>query len=93
MNSKLEKKIRKQAKHLMVSWLQSVVPDEEKDKVVDKKTWNFICVMFPNVVEEQTIKPTLILRDFSIQEKKNHNEGTQGTKKKGRSHSQVIKRY
>jgi hypothetical protein len=33
MNSKLEKKIRKQAKHLMVSWLQSVVPDEEKDKV------------------------------------------------------------
>ena len=67
--------------------------DEEKDKVVDKKTWNFICVMFPNVVEEQTIKPTLILRDFSIQGKKNHNEGTQGTKKKGRSHSQVIKSY
>ena len=33
MNSKLEKNIRKQAKHLMVSWLQSVVPDEEKDKV------------------------------------------------------------
>lgn len=33
MNSKQEKKIRKQAKHLMVSWLQSVVPDEEKDKV------------------------------------------------------------
>ena len=33
MNSKLEKKIRKQAKNLMVSWLQSVVPDEEKDKV------------------------------------------------------------
>ena len=33
MNSKLEKKIRKQAKHLMVSWLQSVVPDEEKNKV------------------------------------------------------------
>ena len=33
MNSKLEKKIRKQSKHLMVSWLQSVVPDEEKDKV------------------------------------------------------------
>lgn len=33
MNSKLEKKIRKQAKNLMVSWLQSIVPDEEKDKV------------------------------------------------------------
>ena len=33
MNSKKEKKIRKQAKHLMVSWLQSVVPVEEKDKV------------------------------------------------------------
>ena len=34
MNSKLEKKIRKQAKNLMVSWLQSIVPDEEKDKVI-----------------------------------------------------------
>jgi len=33
MNSKQEKKIRKQAKNLMVSWLQSIVPDEEKDKV------------------------------------------------------------
>jgi len=33
MNSKLEKKIRKQAKNLMVSLLQSIVPDEEKDKV------------------------------------------------------------
>lgn len=33
MNSKQEKKIRKHAKHLMVEWLRSVVPDEEKDKV------------------------------------------------------------
>ena len=67
--------------------------DEKEDKVVDKKTWKLICVMFPNVVEEQTIKTTLSVWDFSIQEKKNHNEGTQGTKKKERSHSQVIKSY
>ena len=33
MNSKQEKKIRKHAKHLMVEWLRSVVPAEEKDKV------------------------------------------------------------
>ena len=41
--------------------------DEKEDKVVDKKTWELICVMFPNVVEEQTIKTTLSVRDFSIQ--------------------------
>ena len=33
MNSKQEKKIRKHAQYLMVEWLRSVVPDEEKDKV------------------------------------------------------------
>ena len=38
MNSKLEKKIRKQAKNLMVSWLQSIVPDEEKDIFLIKHT-------------------------------------------------------
>ncbi len=33
MNSKQEKKIRKHAKHLMVEWLKSVVPEEEQEKV------------------------------------------------------------
>ena len=45
--------------------------DEKKDKVVDKKTWELICVMFPNVVEEQAIKTTLNIRDLSIQKKEN----------------------
>ena len=42
MNSKLEKKIRKQAKNLMVSWLQSIVPDEEKDKVTVENLEEYI---------------------------------------------------
>ena len=33
MNSKKEKLVRRHAKQLMLEWLQSVVPDEEKDKV------------------------------------------------------------
>lgn len=33
MNSKKEKLIRRHAKQLMLDWLRSVVPDDEKDKV------------------------------------------------------------
>ena len=33
MNSKVEKKIRKHAEKLMVEWLQTILPDEEKEKV------------------------------------------------------------
>tara|TARA_R100000008_G_C3544053_1_gene146503 strand:- start:253 stop:528 length:276 start_codon:yes stop_codon:yes gene_type:complete len=33
MNSKLEKRIRKQAQKLMLDWLGTVVPDEEKSKI------------------------------------------------------------
>ena len=33
MNSKKEKLVRRNAKQLMLDWLRSVVPDDEKDKV------------------------------------------------------------
>tara|TARA_B100001029_G_C15052921_1_gene452118 strand:- start:334 stop:606 length:273 start_codon:yes stop_codon:yes gene_type:complete len=33
MNLKKEKQVRRKAKQLMLDWLRSVVPDEEKDKV------------------------------------------------------------
>jgi len=33
MNSKKEKLVRRHAKQLMLDWLRSVVPDDEKDKV------------------------------------------------------------
>ena len=33
MNSKKEKLIRRHAKQLMLDWLRSVVPDDEKNKV------------------------------------------------------------
>ena len=42
MNSKQEKKIRKHAQHLMVEWLRSVVPDEEKDKVTVENVHTYI---------------------------------------------------
>ena len=42
MNSKQEKKIRKHAKHLMVEWLRSVIPDEDKDKVTVKNVHTYI---------------------------------------------------
>ena len=56
--------------------------EEKKDKVVDSKTWELISVMFPNVVEEQTIKTTLRVRDFSIQGKRSHNVKTIFSKQK-----------
>ena len=52
--------------YVEVESLEESDTDEKKDKVVDKKTWELICVMFPNVVEEQTIKTILSVRDFSI---------------------------
>ena len=42
MNSKQEKKIRKHAKHLMVEWLKSVVPEEEQEKVTIENVHNYI---------------------------------------------------
>jgi len=42
MNSKQEKKIRKHAKHLMVEWLKSVVPEEEQEKVTIVNVHNYI---------------------------------------------------
>jgi len=42
MNSKQEKKIRKHAQQLMVEWLRSVVPDEEKDKVTVENVHTYI---------------------------------------------------
>ncbi len=33
MNSKKEKLVRQHAKQLMLEWLKSIVPDEEKEKV------------------------------------------------------------
>ena len=43
--------------------------EEKKDKVVDTKTWECICIMFPSIVKEEAIKTTLSIRDFSIQKK------------------------
>ena len=42
MNSKQEKKIRKHAKHLMVEWLKSVVPEEEQEKVTIENVHTYI---------------------------------------------------
>ena len=42
MNSKQEKKIRKHAKHLMVEWLKSVVPEEEQEKVTLENVHTYI---------------------------------------------------
>ena len=42
MNSKKEKLVRRHAKQLMLEWLQSVVPDEEKDKVTITNLENYL---------------------------------------------------
>ena len=42
MNSKKEKQIRRHAENLMLDWLVSVIPDEEKSKVTLDNLENYI---------------------------------------------------
>ena len=42
MNSKKEKQIRRKAKQLMVEWLRSVIPDEDKNKVTIENVHTYI---------------------------------------------------
>ena len=42
MSSKKEKQIRKHAQKLMLDWLLTVVPDEEKDKITLSNLQDFI---------------------------------------------------
>jgi hypothetical protein len=42
MNLKKEKQIRRKAKQLMVEWLRSIIPDEDKDKVTVENVHTYI---------------------------------------------------
>jgi len=42
MNLKKEKQIRRKAKQLMLDWLLTVVPDEEKKKVSMKNLYDYL---------------------------------------------------
>jgi len=42
MNLKKEKQIRRKAKQLMVEWLRSVIPDEDKNKVTIENVHTYI---------------------------------------------------
>ena len=42
MNSKKEKQIRKHAQNLMLDWLKTVVPDEEKPRITLDNLQDFI---------------------------------------------------
>ena len=42
MNLKKEKQIRRKAKQLMVEWLRSIIPDEDKNKVTIENVHTYI---------------------------------------------------